>query len=696
MRHLVALAAVAALLSGGPVWAGKADDAYEAAKASYLALKKDEQRRQLRHHWQNVARKFEAVARKHPKSERAPEALFMAGQLNNELSRISGRDEDVAEAEDSYRRLIAGWPKHRLTDDATLALAKLLADRRGDSSGARALLEAGLASAKDQKSAMQRLLTALPKATPPSKSSSPARAPSATEARAQAPAGREEGPQGKSPGVVAKSPQADFEKDIHPAEPAAREAAADDARASKANAEKGDGAGGRASKQALGKGRPDARASTGGAGKGEAREGPGEKVDSNGDAGANSAREVARTSDADEGESSRAGGRRAAGKTARADEGAEAATPGTAESAGARAAPGTQAAKGGAKAGALKGDLATKAPTPELSLAEAIRRATSPLARLNGLPADEAPQARRSPVLRPAEAVEAEAGDEVLDEAEDSPLASLQERLRDVRVGPRPGETAEAKSRFSKLAKGEASAELTLAQQLGLKVKRVIVDAGHGGHDTGAIGKNGTREKDVSLAIAKKLAAKLEELGLEVVLTRDDDTYVKLEDRTRLANREKGDLFISVHCNAAPSSKLRGIETYSLNTSSNRYAIRLAARENATTERGVGDLQYILADLATKANTGESTRLAERVQQTLVRNLSGSYKNVKNLGHKEALFFVLLGARMPAVLVETSFLSNEEEEARLADDAYQQAVADSIAEAVQGFLDERNRVAQVD
>ncbi|MCC6335111.1 MAG: N-acetylmuramoyl-L-alanine amidase [Myxococcales bacterium] len=335
---------------------------------------------------------------------------------------------------------------------------------------------------------------------------------------------------------------------------------------------------------------------------------------------------------------------------------------------------------------------------PGLSLADAIRRATSPLARLNGLPGDEAPQARRAPPLRPGKDDGADS-DEVLDEAEDTPLASLQERLRDVRVGPGPGApavAAEAKSRFAKLAKGEAGAELTLAQQLGLKVKRVIVDAGHGGHDTGAIGTKGPREKDVSLAIAKKLGEKLEALGLEVVLTRDDDTFVKLEDRTRFANREKGDLFISIHCNAAPSAKLRGIETYSLNTSSNRYAIRLAARENATTERGVGDLQYILADLATKANTGESTRLAERVQQTLVRNLSGSYKDVKNLGHKEALFFVLLGARMPAVLVETSFLSNEEEEARLSDEAYQQSVADSIAEAVQGFLEERSRLAQVD
>jgi len=560
MRLLAALATAATLLSATPARADKADDAYEAAKSSYTSLKGDAERRKLRHHWQNVARKFEQVARKFPKSERAPEALFMAGQLNNELSRISGKHEDVAEAEKSYRKLLDGWPKHRLADDAALSLAKLLADRREDPAAARAVLEANLGNAGDQKSDMKRMLAALPKAPAP-RSTLPARAPEVADAASA---------RTKDSGQKARAAEVEAPKK------AARAAGDDDE-----------------------------------------DQGPALKLE----------------------------------------------------------------------------------PSQAVSLADAIRRATSPLARLNGS-GDEPAQARRTPPARPTgdEASAEESSDEVLEDGEASPIASLQERLRDVRVGAAPSDAAaaEAKSRLTKLARGQQGAELSLAQQLGLKVKRVVVDAGHGGHDTGAIGKNGTREKDVSLAIAQKLTAKLEALGLEVVMTRDDDTYVKLEDRTRIANREKGDLFISIHCNAAPSPKLHGIETYTLNTSSNRYAIRLAARENATTERGVGDLQYILADLATKANTGESTRLAERVQQTLVRNLSASYKNVKGLGHKEALFFVLLGARMPAVLVETSFLSNEEEEQRLADEGYRQSIADSIAEAVQGFLDERNRLAQVD
>jgi len=266
-------------------------------------------------------------------------------------------------------------------------------------------------------------------------------------------------------------------------------------------------------------------------------------------------------------------------------------------------------------------------------------------------------------------------------------VEELAEKLRDVRVGDRE---------LKGLKQSAAESELTLAEQLGLKVKRVIIDAGHGGHDTGAVGKNGTREKDVSLQIALKLQKLLTEAGLTVLMTRDDDTFVRLEDRTAFANQQKGDLFISVHCNSAPSKSLGGVETYTLNTSSDRYSVRLAARENAMADRGVGDLQLILADLATKANTEESGRLANRVQRELVTTLKARNPAVRDLGHKEALFFVLLGAKMPAILVETSFLSNPTEERLLASEAYQLDVAESIAEGVKAFLEERSKVAQVD
>ena len=542
-----AVVTVLILCSSATALGAAADDAFQDAKSAYQKLKGDEKRRALRHHWQNVAKKFEAIATKYPKSDRAPEALFNSGELNNELSRFSANAEDREAAKHSYRRLIEGWPTHKLADDAAFSLARVLADRESDPAGARKVLEAAVKTAGDKKKDIQGMLAALPKET---------------EKEKEKPAPKPAAP------VVAAKVSAPAPRVLIPARPV------------------------------------------------------------------------------------------------------------------------TEAPR--------------RVETPAIDVAEAIRRAIKPLQIAHGEDPAPAPQARRAPpTLRPDEAeaptASAENDDAVVEESEPV-VATLAEKLRDVRVGARlPGnDDNETRSKFKKLAKEEGGAELSLAQQLGLKVRRVIVDAGHGGHDTGAIGPKGTREKDVALAIAKKLAARLEEAGLEVVLTRDDDTFVKLEDRTRFANRQKGDLFISVHCNAAPSKTLRGIETYTLNTSSNRYSIRLAARENSTTERGVGDLQYILADLATKANTGESTHLAERVQRSLIRNLSGPYKGVKDLGTKEALFFVLLGAKMPAILVETSFLSHPEEEERLASDEYQQSVADSIAEAVGGFLEERSKVAQVD
>jgi N-acetylmuramoyl-L-alanine amidase len=251
-----------------------------------------------------------------------------------------------------------------------------------------------------------------------------------------------------------------------------------------------------------------------------------------------------------------------------------------------------------------------------------------------------------------------------------------------------------AQARLKAAAKVSSGAELTLAEQLGLKVRRVVIDAGHGGHDTGAISRKGLKEKDVTLAISRKLARELRERGLEVLLTRDEDRYLKLEERARLANDTRGDLFISIHCNSAATSKLRGIETYTLNTSADRYSIRLAARENASSEKGISDLQFILADLATKANTEESTRLANQVQRSLVSHLSANYSDVKNLGTKEALFYVLLGAKMPAILVETSFLSHPEEEKRLGSETYQDEVARAIAQGVEDFVGGRRQVAK--
>lgn len=252
-----------------------------------------------------------------------------------------------------------------------------------------------------------------------------------------------------------------------------------------------------------------------------------------------------------------------------------------------------------------------------------------------------------------------------------------------------------------------------------LQIRRVVVDAGHGGKDSGAVGKRGTKEKDVNLAIAMAVGRALERrLGVEVVYTRTKDVYVSLEKRVQVANASEGDLFISVHSNAHRNRKFAGIETYYLNTTTNRYANRLAARENAAewsdahldagdpgervADEDVGalpggaigqDLRLLLADLAMRSATEKSRRLATLVQASLVGQLKRTFGDVVDLGVKHALFYVLLGSRMPSILIESGFLSHPDEERRLADPVYQRSVADSIVGGIERFVAERNQIA---
>jgi N-acetylmuramoyl-L-alanine amidase len=225
-----------------------------------------------------------------------------------------------------------------------------------------------------------------------------------------------------------------------------------------------------------------------------------------------------------------------------------------------------------------------------------------------------------------------------------------------------------------------------------------VVDAGHGGHDPGAIGPRRVREKDVTLAIARRLSRKLRAAGFEVVLTRSDDRYLALEERTALANTARGDLFVSIHANAHPRRNRSGVETYFLNVTDDRYAARLAARENgADREEALQgtDLLRILSDLDARASAGASRRLAALVQREVTRSVQSEIGAVRDLGVKSALFYVLLGARMPAVLVETGFISNRDEERRLASRRYQEEVAAAVARAVTAFAEGEARVAVV-
>ena len=235
-----------------------------------------------------------------------------------------------------------------------------------------------------------------------------------------------------------------------------------------------------------------------------------------------------------------------------------------------------------------------------------------------------------------------------------------------------------------------------LAKQFALGVRRVVVDPGHGGKDFGAPGFTpGVHEKDVVLEIAKRVARKIrEELNLEAVMTRSDDRYLTLEERTAFANTRGADLFVSIHTNASRDPRAFGSETYFLNLATDDESIRVAAMENATSTKNISDLHSILSDLLKNAKINESSRLAAMVQASLVKNLNRrGYDRVKDKGVKQAPFYVLLGARMPSILVETAFISNRDECRLLTTPAYQEHVAESIVLGLRGYIREINPTA---
>jgi len=228
---------------------------------------------------------------------------------------------------------------------------------------------------------------------------------------------------------------------------------------------------------------------------------------------------------------------------------------------------------------------------------------------------------------------------------------------------------------------------LSLAQQLGLGVKRVVIDPGHGGKDPGAQGPAGLAEKHVALSLAKKLQDKLrKELKLEAILTRETDVFLPLEERTVIANTKKADLFISIHTNASRNKELRGISTYILNVATDHEAAKLAAFENAVSTKRISDLEKILSDLMLNTKISESNRLAHMVQDEMLRSLHPKYNDVRDLGVRQAPFYVLIGAQMPCILVECSFISNPIESKRLASPAYQDMVATGIVNGIRAYI----------
>lgn len=235
----------------------------------------------------------------------------------------------------------------------------------------------------------------------------------------------------------------------------------------------------------------------------------------------------------------------------------------------------------------------------------------------------------------------------------------------------------------------------SLARQLGLGVSRIVIDPGHGGHDPGAQA-NGVSEAELVLDVAKRLEALLlDQPGVEVVLTRRTNEFIPLEERTAIANRENADLFLSIHANSSPQHDTRGIETYVLNFASNPQAEAVAARENASSAQAMGGLPQLVKAITLNNKLTESRELAAQVQTSMTRRLSAQNKTVKDLGVKQAPFVVLIGAQMPSVLAEISFLTNKADASLLKQGAYRQRIAQALCDAVVNYQTSLKKVGTV-
>ncbi len=270
---------------------------------------------------------------------------------------------------------------------------------------------------------------------------------------------------------------------------------------------------------------------------------------------------------------------------------------------------------------------------------------------------------------------------------------------------------ATAKNLRSKSAKAAASAkpeliqpatvplptrdgQSTLTRALGLKIGRIVIDAGHGGHDTGTIGPTGLMEKDLCLDVALRLGKIIQQRlpGAEVVFTRADDTFIPLEERTHIANDAKADLFISIHANSSRDHAARGIETYYLNLRGSAEAMEVAARENASSQEGVHELQDLVKRIARTEKIDESKEFAEDIQDSLAKRVEKSGKSIRNRGVRKAPFVVLIGADMPSILTEISFLSNPADERLLKQPEQRQKMAEGLYQGVASYLQSMNSV----
>jgi N-acetylmuramoyl-L-alanine amidase len=236
-------------------------------------------------------------------------------------------------------------------------------------------------------------------------------------------------------------------------------------------------------------------------------------------------------------------------------------------------------------------------------------------------------------------------------------------------------------------ARPTAAGDRSLIRALGLKIGKIVIDPGHGGHDTGTIGPDGLLEKDLVVDVGRRLGKLLDtRLGAEVVYTRKDDTFIPLETRTAIANQERADLFVSIHANSSRDPSARGVETYYLNFTSSPDAMEVAARENAVSEKSIHELGDLVKKIALKEKIEESHEFASNVQQALQSGLGLRTAGVRDRGVKKAPFIVLIGANMPSILAEISFVSNPADEHRLQTPEYRQRIAESLYRGIAKYV----------
>jgi N-acetylmuramoyl-L-alanine amidase len=228
-----------------------------------------------------------------------------------------------------------------------------------------------------------------------------------------------------------------------------------------------------------------------------------------------------------------------------------------------------------------------------------------------------------------------------------------------------------------------ADGQTSLVRALGLKIGRIVIDAGHGGHDSGTLGVDGIEEKDIVLDVALRLGKLLHDrLGAEIIYTRSDDTFIPLEARTAIANKAQADLFLSIHANSSSDASARGVETYYLNFTSDPTALDVAARENAVSDQSIHQLSDLVKKIALKDKIAESREFASDVESSLYAGLQKGNEGLKNRGVKKAPFVVLIGANMPSILAEISFVTNAKDAGQLKEPEYRERVAESLYKGV--------------